>query len=89
MSRWRDWMFALGGLFWVALLAGCNYKGEEPVKEANFAVSSQIKNAIGAAGSTFVNPIMTRWIGTYQTAHPATQINYRPIGSAAGLNELK
>lgn len=89
MSCRRDSIFGLVGLLGVALLAGCNYKGEEPVKDSNFAVSSQIKNAIGAAGSTFVNPIMTRWISTYETAHPATEINYRPIGSAAGLNELK
>jgi phosphate transport system substrate-binding protein len=71
------------------LLSSCNYKGEEPVKEKDFAASSVVQNAIGAAGSTFVSPIMTRWISTYEHAHPSTQINYRPIGSAAGLAELK
>lgn len=29
---------------------------------AEFATSSTIKTAVGAAGSTFINPIMTRWI---------------------------
>lgn len=82
-------MLAFAGLFGALLLTACNYKGEEPEKQADFATSSQIKNAIGAAGSTFVNPIMTRWISAYQHAHPTTQINYRAIGSAAGLNELK
>lgn len=76
-------------LLTVSLIPGCNYKGEEPVKESDFAVSSQVKTAIGAAGSTFVNPIMTRWITTYKQSHPATEINYRPIGSGAGINELK
>jgi len=89
MSRHRNSIFSLSGLAAVALLAGCNYKGEEPLKDSNFAVSSQIKSAFGAAGSTLVNPIMTRWISAYETAHPATRINYRPIGSAAGLSELK
>lgn len=78
-----------GPLLAAALLSGCNYKGEEPVKEKDFATSSVVQNAIGAAGSTFVHPIMTRWISTYEQAHPSTQINYRPIGSAAGLAELK
>jgi len=72
-----------------AFLVGCDYKGEEPVKEKDFAVSSSVKTAIGAAGSTFINPIMTRWISTYQQAHPGTLINYRPIGSGAGLDLLK
>jgi phosphate transport system substrate-binding protein len=82
-------MVALAGVLGAALLAGCNYKGEEPEKEGDFATSAQIKNAIGAAGSTFVSPIMAQWISRYQAAHPTTQINYRAIGSAAGLNELK
>jgi len=73
----------------VALISGCNYKGEEPTKEKDFAVSSTVKTAIGAAGSTFVHPIMTRWISTYEQTHPSTQVNYRPIGSGAGLEELK
>src|SRR6516162_6165750 len=71
------------------LLAGCNYRGEEPVKQKDFAVNTEVKTAIGAAGSTFVDPIMTQWIDKYRQVHPATQVNYRAIGSAAGVNELK
>jgi len=70
-------------------LAGCNYKGEDAVKEKEFATSSTVRVAIGASGSTFVNPIMTKWVTTYQAAHPTTQINYRAIGSGAGISELK
>ncbi len=72
-----------------AALMGCNYKGEETTKDKDFAVSASVKTAIGAAGSTFVNPIMTKWIATYQQAHPGTLINYRPIGSGAGIDALK
>jgi phosphate transport system substrate-binding protein len=89
MLSHRGLMLACAGLIGAGLLTGCNYKGEEPVKELDFATSKQITTAIGAAGSTFASPIMARWISRYQASHPATQINYRPIGSAAGLNELK
>jgi len=68
---------------------GCNYKGEEAVKEKDFAVSSTVKTAVGAAGSTFIAPIMTNWISAYRQIHQDTLINYRPIGSGAGLSELK
>src|SRR5271156_5993176 len=67
---------------------GCDYKGEEPVAEKDFAVSSTVKTAIGAAGSTFVAPIMSNWITAYEQSHPSVLVNYRPIGSGAGLNEL-
>jgi phosphate transport system substrate-binding protein len=72
-----------------ALIAGCNYGGEEPVKEKDFNVSASVTTAIGAAGSTFVNPIMTKWINAYQAAHPGTMVNYRPIGSGAGIEALQ
>jgi phosphate transport system substrate-binding protein len=86
----RRMMVALAMLIGVALIAaGCNYSGEETVKEKDFAVNTQITSSIGAAGSTFVNPIMTAWIKAYEASHPSTQINYRPIGSAAGISELK
>jgi phosphate transport system substrate-binding protein len=67
---------------------GCNFAGEEPVKEKDFATSATVKTAVGAAGSTFIAPIMTNWVTAYQQIHPSTTINYRPIGSGAGLNEL-
>lgn len=89
MSSYGRSILAVAALLCVAAIPGCNYRGEEPVKESDFAVSSKIKTAIGAAGSTFVNPIMTKWIDTYHQAHPAIQVNYRPIGSGAGIAELK
>jgi len=73
----------------LAAAAGCNYQGEEPVKEKDFAVSSTVKTAIGASGSTFVSPLMAKWVTAYQSAHPAIQVNYRAIGSGAGIAELK
>ena len=85
----RASILACAAMLSVALVAGCNYGGEEPVKEKEFAVSASVKTAIGAAGSTFVNPIMTKWIAAYQQAHPGTLVNYRAIGSGAGIDALK
>jgi phosphate transport system substrate-binding protein len=82
-------ILAAAALSSAALIAGCNYSGEEPTKEKDFAVSASVKTAIGAAGSTFVNPIMTKWIASYQQGHPSTLVNYRPIGSGAGIEALK
>lgn len=41
------------------------------------------------AGSTFVNPIMTKWVEEYRQSHPNVQINYQSIGSGGGIQQLK
>jgi ABC-type phosphate transport system substrate-binding protein len=58
------------------LLVACNSRGEETVVEKDFATSATVKTAIGAAGSTFIAPIMTNWVAAYQQIHPSTLINY-------------
>jgi phosphate transport system substrate-binding protein len=32
---------------------------------------------------------MSKWVSGYQKDHPKVQINYRPIGSASGIEEMK
>ena len=44
---------------------------------------------ITGAGSTFVNPIMSKWIAEYGKSHPGVQINYQSIGSGGGIQQLK
>ncbi|MFZ0760329.1 MAG: phosphate ABC transporter substrate-binding protein PstS [Candidatus Sulfotelmatobacter sp.] len=46
-------------------------------------------SAIIGAGSTFIYPIMTRWIDTFQASHPGVHINYQSIGSGGGIEQLK
>ena len=46
-------------------------------------------NEIIGAGSTFIYPIMTRWISTFQASHSGVQINYQSIGSGGGIQQLK
>ena len=44
---------------------------------------------ISGAGSTFVYPVMTRWVESFQQSHPGTQINYQSIGSGGGIEQVK
>src|SRR5215469_8225422 len=44
---------------------------------------------ITGAGSTFVNPIMTKWIEQYGQSHSNVKINYQSIGSGGGIQQLK
>src|SRR5512146_329234 len=46
-------------------------------------------NNITGAGSTFVYPVMSRWIADYQKENPAVRINYQSIGSGGGIQQLK
>jgi len=85
----RRSLFSAVAIFGLTTIAGCNYRGEDAVKEKDFAVSTTVKTAIGASGSTFVSPLMAKWVSAYQSAHPGVQVNYRAIGSGAGIAELK
>jgi phosphate transport system substrate-binding protein len=89
MLSHRQSVVAIAAMLSTVLSVGCSYKGEEAVKEKDFATSATVKTAIGSAGSTFITPIMTNWISAYQQIHPSTLVNYRPIGSGAGLTELR
>ena len=40
------------------------------------------------SGSTFIVPIMSKWIGEYEKAS-GVQIGYQPIGSSAGIEEIR
>lgn len=45
--------------------------------------------ALIGAGSTFIYPIMTRWIAGFMSSHSGVQINYQSIGSGGGIQQLK
>ena len=69
-------------------LAGCSAKGEDMVADKELATTSAIKTGFGAAGSTFVAPMMANWINAFQQAQPSTLVSYRATGSGAALAEL-
>ncbi len=43
--------------------------------------------ALNGAGSSFVHPVMMKWVAEYKT-ETGTAINYQPIGSGGGIGRL-
>lgn len=44
---------------------------------------------LSGAGSTFVYPLMGRWIQDFSQGHPNVQINYQSIGSGGGIQQVR
>jgi len=51
--------------------------------------SSSNTVALQGAGSTFVNPVMTRWVQGFMQSHPNVHVNYQSIGSGGGIQQVK
>lgn len=45
--------------------------------------------SITGAGSTFVYPVLQKWVEQYQKDHPSATINYQPKGSGAGISQYQ
>lgn len=45
--------------------------------------------SLSGAGSTFVYPVMTRWVQGFSQARPGVEINYQSIGSGGGIEQVK
>src|SRR5471030_355212 len=43
---------------------------------------------INGGGATFPNPIYSKWFSEYNKLHSNVQINYQPIGSGGGIQQL-
>ena len=81
------------GLFFCALLSlafasACNSK-PNPNGSSNIVANKSSANQIIGAGSTFVYPIMSKWIEAFQQQSGGVQINYQSIGSGGGIQQLK
>lgn len=46
------------------------------------------EGTLTGAGSTFVNPLMSKWSKEYNTLHPNVKINYQSIGSGGGRQQF-
>lgn len=55
---------------------------------AVFAPGITIAETIDGAGSTFIAPILTKWIELYSKVEPDNRINYQALGSLEGLDRL-
>ncbi len=51
--------------------------------------AAQANTQLTGAGSSFVYPIMTRWVANFRQTNPGVQINYQSIGSGGGIQQLK
>ncbi len=51
--------------------------------------SSSSTVALNGAGSTFVYPVMGRWIQNFSESHANVRINYQSIGSGGGIQQVK
>jgi phosphate transport system substrate-binding protein len=51
--------------------------------------SDSAKISLTGAGSTFINPAMSRWVADFQKSHSSVQINYQSIGSGGGIRQLQ
>ena len=51
-------------------------------------VPSGAQTALSGSGSTFVSPIMAKWVTEYEKTHHGVQISYLPNGSAAGMAQV-
>ncbi len=69
-------------LFATIILTGCNSGTPTTAAARN-------NTQLTAAGSSFVYPVMMRWVQAYGQDHQGLQINYQSIGSGGGIEQLK
>lgn len=86
MRRWA----VIPGLMAIVFLVGATVScGPTESSANNRPAANAPDSTIGAAGSTFIAPLMTAWVKGYEQAHPKMKVNYRPIGSGGGIDEFK
>lgn len=72
------------------LLKACAVLGALALSSGIVACKSGEENVqLSGAGSTFVYPVMTRWIQDFSNVHKNVQINYQSIGSGGGIQQVK
>lgn len=67
-------------VMWIVVLTGV-------LTSAGIVALAQSGTLTGA-GSTFVNPLMSKWSKEYNTLHPDVKINYQSIGSGGGRQQF-
>ncbi|HLN12890.1 MAG TPA: phosphate ABC transporter substrate-binding protein PstS [bacterium] len=78
----RVWRRALAGFVIVCGLVMLTLAGGQTARGAA-AVT------LNGAGATFPYPIYSRWFIEYNRMHPEVRINYQPIGSGGGIEQVK
>jgi phosphate transport system substrate-binding protein len=79
-------LIAFAGLGLLSI-TGCNLAEEEKTADEPKLATTDMQSFSGA-GSTFVAPLIDRWTADFSKLNKV-QINYRAIGSGAGISELR
>src|SRR5262245_50437044 len=73
------------------LLGGCS--GEPPGQSSGGTAGGDASGGatltLTGAGATFPYPLYSKWFDAYHAQHPDVRINYQPIGSGGGIQQLK
>ncbi len=56
---------------------------------ANAAEVRGDKTLLTGAGSTFINPLFSKWFSEYNKKNPKIEVNYQSIGSGGGIKQLQ
>ena len=70
----------------VLFATGCNVA--EEAKTTDVKITNASIRSISASGSTAIQPLIDRWGKDYEKSHPM-EVNYRPTGSGAGIDNLR
>jgi phosphate transport system substrate-binding protein len=70
----------------VVFVSGCNVA--EEARTNDIKITNASIRSISASGSTAIQPLIDRWGKDYEKAHPM-EVNYRPTGSGAGIDNLR
>ena len=87
------WTLGAAGLALSFALAGCGNDAATTTTAngamaSNGASTSKSSMKINAAGATFPGPVYSQWFQDYK-AKTGVEINYQPVGSGAGIKQLK
>ena len=90
------WSLSAAGFALSFALAGCGSNTASTATDSNGAMATGDNAApattsnvkLSAAGATFPAPVYTKWFSDYKDK-TGVQINYQPVGSSAGIKQLK
>ena len=71
----------------VTVVTACGGGNTQPVT-ANSGGASTAGAQINGAGATFPNAIYSKWFSEYNKLHPDVRVNYQPIGSGGGIQQI-
>jgi phosphate transport system substrate-binding protein len=75
-------------VFGVVMGVACGGGAPAPGTTAAPAPTTSGKIQINGAGATFPYPLYSKWFSEYNKLHAEVQINYQPIGSGGGIQQI-